>query len=275
MSQSLFLGYSGLGFDTDAQAFIDAVGTLESSEETIIDDLVRGFKDNGTWDNYDAIYPFIGGTAAEHKWNLKDPRDLDAAFRLTFGGTVTHDANGITPSSGVADRADTHYIPKTSGNLTNTSANLGIYLHTIGGSITGSRAYMAAASSAGISGTYGLAMFSSGSRNIGMIGAGSGQYAPSGSSAEVLGLVQVTTNGDRNAQHWKNGVKNGSTLAMTDASALTRSLTIGVANSSSTGEFPTDRTFSFAFIGTGPTDTEVSDDYDLIQNYQTALSRDQ
>lgn len=31
-----------------------------------------------------AVYPFIGGTASTHKFNLKDPRDLDVAFRLTF-----------------------------------------------------------------------------------------------------------------------------------------------------------------------------------------------
>ena len=29
-----------------------------------------------------AIYPFVGGTATTHKFNLKDPADINAAFRL-------------------------------------------------------------------------------------------------------------------------------------------------------------------------------------------------
>ena len=77
-----------------AQDFIDAVGTLTAGEQTAIINLVDGLQTNGTWDKYKVIYPFIGGTAAEHKWNLKDPRDLDVAYRLTFTGSWTHNESG-------------------------------------------------------------------------------------------------------------------------------------------------------------------------------------
>jgi hypothetical protein len=47
------------------------------------------------WTKMKALYPFVGGTATTHKWNLKDPRDLDAAYRIQFNGGWTHNSNGI------------------------------------------------------------------------------------------------------------------------------------------------------------------------------------
>ena len=59
-----------------------------------------------------ALYPFVGGTATSHKFNLKDPRDLDAAFRLQFNGGWTHNSNGVTPNgtNGYADNKELEYI---------------------------------------------------------------------------------------------------------------------------------------------------------------------
>jgi hypothetical protein len=45
-----------------------------------------------------ALYPFVGGSDASHKYNLKDPRDLNAAYRLVFSGGWTHSANGALPN---------------------------------------------------------------------------------------------------------------------------------------------------------------------------------
>jgi hypothetical protein len=57
-----------------------------------------------------AIYPFVGGTTTQHKYNLKDPRDLDAAFRIQFFGGITHSSNGVLPN-GTNGYADTKFIP--------------------------------------------------------------------------------------------------------------------------------------------------------------------
>jgi hypothetical protein len=48
-----------------------------------------------------ALYPFVAdgadnnARALQQRWNFMDARDLDAAFRLAFSGTITHSANGI------------------------------------------------------------------------------------------------------------------------------------------------------------------------------------
>jgi hypothetical protein len=95
----------GGGIDPDAQAFITAAGITDATQQQAINTLVVDMKGYGIWTKMKAIYPFVGGTATAHKYNLKDPRDLDAAFRLVFNGGWTHSSNGATPNgtNGYAD----------------------------------------------------------------------------------------------------------------------------------------------------------------------------
>jgi hypothetical protein len=86
---------SGTPIDTDAQAFLTASGITNSTITSAINTLVSDLKTNHIWNKMQAIYPFVGGTASTHKWNLKDPRDLDVAFRLTMFGGLVHDSNGV------------------------------------------------------------------------------------------------------------------------------------------------------------------------------------
>jgi hypothetical protein len=88
----------GTGIDPDAQAFLNAAGITDATITTAINTLVIQLKAIGVWAKLKAIYPFVGGTASTHKFNLKDPRDLDVAFRLVFLGGVTHSTNGALPN---------------------------------------------------------------------------------------------------------------------------------------------------------------------------------
>lgn len=92
-------------YDSDALSFITAAGITSKAQKWAVDDLVVAWKASGQWNRTVAIYPFVGGTAASHKFNLKDPRDLDAANRLSFSGTLTHSATGVDPdgSTGLAN----------------------------------------------------------------------------------------------------------------------------------------------------------------------------
>lgn len=93
-------------YDTDAQAFITATAITDTTQKNAINDLVLDLKGAGIWTKMKALYPMVGGTASSHKFNLKDPRDLDAAFRLTFYGGVTHSSSGVL-GNGVDGYADT------------------------------------------------------------------------------------------------------------------------------------------------------------------------
>ncbi|WP_199120527.1 hypothetical protein, partial [Pedobacter sp. ASV28] len=111
-------------FDKDAENFIYASGInnpanlnvdgLYTSEQAMyaVNYLVSGLKAIGVWDKIKAIYPFVGGTADMHKWNLKDPRDLDAAFRIVWNGTITHNGYGVK-GDGSTGSGNTYLIPAT------------------------------------------------------------------------------------------------------------------------------------------------------------------
>ena len=76
--------------DPDAESFLTAAAITDPIISGAINTLVVQMKADNIWTKMKAIYPFVGGTASTHKWNLKDPRDLDAAFRLQFFGGWTH-----------------------------------------------------------------------------------------------------------------------------------------------------------------------------------------
>jgi hypothetical protein len=107
--------YKGLGLDSDAQAFIAAAGISNPTEISAINTLVTSLKTtNNLWSNMSAIYPMVGGTATSCKFNLKDPRDLNAAYRLQFNGGWTFSANGAQPN-GTNANANTFYNPFVNG----------------------------------------------------------------------------------------------------------------------------------------------------------------
>lgn len=116
-----------LSFDADALAFITASSITDSTQQSAINTLVTQLKGYGIWTKMKAIYPFVGGTASAHKFNLKDPRDLDAAFRLVFAGGGTHSSTGYQ-LNGSNSWGDTKLIPSTTLSAKNIS--LGFYSRT-------------------------------------------------------------------------------------------------------------------------------------------------
>jgi hypothetical protein len=93
------------GKDIDALTFVATLGTLSFEEKMAVETLVMNLKTFQIWWKLRGIYPMVGGTAATHKFNLKDPRDLDAAYRLSFLGGWVHSRTGALPSAvnGYAD----------------------------------------------------------------------------------------------------------------------------------------------------------------------------
>lgn len=89
--------------DIDAVNFIQAAAITNQTQRNAINALVVKLKNASLWDGAKAIYPYVGGTEAQHKFNLKDPRDLDAAYRITWTGTLAHSSNGVTYTNGIGE----------------------------------------------------------------------------------------------------------------------------------------------------------------------------
>jgi hypothetical protein len=117
----MFSGLANMNqFDPDAGAFINATG-IGGIEAVAINNLVNELKTAGLWGLMFAIYPMVGGTANTHKFNLVNPQDTNAAFRLSFNGGWTHSSSGAKPDGVSGTYADTFAIPNTLFTTTNGS----------------------------------------------------------------------------------------------------------------------------------------------------------
>ena len=117
----------GGALDPDAEAFLTAATITDPTEISAVNQLVIDMKDAGIWTKMKAVYPFVGGTATTHKWNLKDPQDTNAAFRLTFNGGWTHSSSGALPN-GTNAYADTYL--NVDSVLNNISHAFNFYLNS-------------------------------------------------------------------------------------------------------------------------------------------------
>jgi hypothetical protein len=252
--------------DPDAEAFLLAASITDANITDAINNLVLSLKADSLWAKMTALYPLVGGTASTHKFNLKDPRDLDAAFRLTFVGSPTHDANGVT-YNGSSQSANTHLVPST--NLTVTNNHLSLY------SRTDARAGydMGAASDASIivDELAIVARFNTGGNIDRAFYSSDGLYNHSVINTDTLGLITGTMNGtDQRLFRRSTLISNGTTAG----SALTdRPIFIGAVNGGGTASFFAARNYAWNSIGNSLSDTDVTNLNTIIDTFQTALSR--
>jgi hypothetical protein len=256
---------SVVSYDSDASAFITAANIVDTYQKNAINQLVVNLKAAGIWSKMKAIYPFVGGTAFSHKWNLKDPRDLDAAFRLTFIGGWNHSSTGAKPN-GTNAYADTFLVSDTMAlnsihssfysrtNFTdnNYKINLG-YLRTTPDSFSDIALDW-----------NGVSVFR---LNNG------GAYTSVSSGGNNQGFYTVS----RTASNVIRAFKNGSTiLNAADASSVTvnnRSFYIGAGNNNGTAQYFTPNECAFVSLGDGLLDTEALVFNQIVEGYQYALYR--
>jgi hypothetical protein len=251
---------AGGSFDTDAQAFFTAAGITDSTQKSAVNQLVLDLKSASIWTKMVAIYPFVGGTSTTHKYNLKDPRDLDAAFRLTFSGTVTQDANGITPN-GTTGFADTHYVDSTSGTL--DSFHCSYYSRTAAQS--GSTAEIGA-----LGGGFRIQLRCRDSLNAAGCGIQNGISSVS-SITDGSGLFTAS----RTVTATANLMIRGSNNAITQSSTgrPTASLYIGAINNGGTAQLFSNKNCAFVSFGQGLTTTEMGNLNTAVVTFQTTLGR--
>ena len=257
---------SGGGVDPDAQAFITAASITDTTQQSAINTLVTDLKGYGIWTKMKAIYPFVGGTSSTHKWNLKDPRDLDAAFRLVFNGGWTHSSNGALPN-GTNGWAET--FVKTGTDLALNSTHVSVY----------SRTDAPAASRIAIGNSYGAgpAELSMGLKNS---SSNTTHRNNTSSFSQVSNLdSRGFYIGNRNSSTQQKIIKNTTINTFNvNSIATTNSFTINISSAlqytgSGLRQYYDDKELAFSSIGDGLTDTETANFYTAVQAFQTTLSR--
>ena len=243
--------------DPDAQAFITAAAITNPTQQAAINTLVVDLKGYNVWSKMKALYPMVGGTAATHKFNLKDPRDLDVAFRLVFSGGITHSSSGVDPN-GVNASADTKM---TSATLGTSSLSMWYYSReNIGtNSLMGNanKLFFTPILTSNSNAYYAL--------NSDFQG-GTGTFIPSNFS----GLLGLNRTGTSDFKAWRNGASYKTLSTVTGAGTEAGNVTLFQRNV--VGQYTANQC-ALAALGDGLTDTEAANFYTAVQTFQTTLGR--
>lgn len=251
--------------DVDVAAFITATAISNSTQISAVAALVKSLKDNSLWTKMKAIYPIVGGVEATHKINLKDPRDLDAAFRLTFSGTWVHSAFGAFPAGSIAD---THFVPSVHFASAD-NGSLGFYSRTNTGTPTpaGPNYDMGCSTAGDLRATIIVCNYWTGATYLDY---GTATY-PNTTVGDGRGFFCA----NRISTTVTTGYHNGTQVInqSDDVSQPNFNLYIGGNNTAGTPSYFSTKQCAFAYTGDGLTPTEHSNLYSAIQAFQTTLGR--
>ena len=252
--------------DSDAQTFIGAAGLTSSTQASAINTLVTSLKTSGLWTKMKAIYPFVGGSATTHKYNLKDPRDLNAAYRLLFSGTWTHTSTGAKPNG--SSYAETYF--NNTRFISTSKASVGLYSRTNRDSgNTPMAGWQDSVSNVSIFPNYGSkAYFSLNDPSAGVITANTNYI----NVTDSLGFYQVSRN---NSTTQLIMAKNNYTQTGNAGVGSTNSITIKLgAGWNQYNIWGADIIeLSFAYFGDDLSSTDLVNYYNIVQTYQTSLGR--
>jgi len=250
----------GSADDSDAQAFVSAASITDDTQITAVNTLVTALKTAGIWTKMKAIYPFVGGTAESHKFNLKDPRDLDAAYRLVFNGGWTHSSTGALPN-GTTGYANTFFIP-SSNFISNDNAHISVYqsepmtLSNMGGSYNSTSRTLFGANT-----TYIDCRLNSNETPVYTL-----YY-----NSDGKGLFMTTKNASSVVRAYRNSSLIGT--VNTQSAGNTLNMFISVRNGNGTPNEYESTIQKFISFGDGLTDAEATSLYNAVQAFQTSLGR--
>jgi hypothetical protein len=239
-------------------SFAAATGITDTTILNALNTFDLGLISNGLATKMKALYPFVGGTATTHKFNFMDARDVDAAFRLTFNGGVTHSSTGVLPN-GINGYVNTHINAGTS--LTINSVHYSFYSRTntsgvfveLGNLIGAYSNHLRIAANVTIDVPYVVVPFTT--------------------TSDSRGFWM----GNKTSSTYRSAIRNGVTQNFDNlniSGALNPlDMFLLCRNSNGTADYFTNRECAFSSFGDGLSDTEASTFYNLVQAFQTSLSR--
>src|SRR5690348_6338171 len=241
------------GYDQDAWAFIQNSGITDSTQQSAINNLVVDLKTHSLWQKFYAIYPMVGGTPATMKWNLKNPIDADAAYRLTFNGSPVFSSSGLLCPT-TADFADTHFNDATFIYNNNSISFYSGTQNTASG-------YDMGCTDSGISNEFTIYNAGDASNWFGYF-----DFMPMPSNTVGLFMLSATAT---SVARYENGMLVNSSGAP-QPGATNHNILIGsVMDAPSVGR----RMCEFASIGQGLSGTDAQIFSNIVQNFEVSLSR--
>jgi hypothetical protein len=253
---------SGPSYGALTTAWIAATGETDLTILGALNTLETDLNTYGLTAKMKALYPMVGGTAAKHKFNFMDARDLDAAYRLVFNGGWTHSSTGALPngSNAYADTKFQYDISLTGAD----NAHLSYYSRT-----------NASTSSFDIGAAYSTSPYFL----LGLRYGGTTYYIINGATSYAT--VADTDSrafyiGSRNNEGIIRGFKNGTQNAtITQAASIMGpfNVYIGAVSYNNSPSNYSNKECALSSIGDGLNATDAANFYTAVQAFQTTLSR--
>ena len=240
----------------EVEAFMTAAG-LSSSYRTPLNNLVLGLKNNNLWNKLIAIYPFCGSTYSSLKYNLKDPRDLDAAYRLASGGvgTVSYSTNAITANGNLNT-----FVTSSMVNMNSLSLSILSETNNTNAGRDFSATSIEATNRLIVSLNYTGGLF------YGDLYNATSERVSTTAINSSLGFYTVT----RTASNSLKSYRNGSVIA-TNTNTRTNTFSGNIYISGINTGSLTYRKYTFICIGSGLTDAESLTLYNLVNTFRSSL----
>jgi hypothetical protein len=244
--------------DPDAIAFFTATGITDETIQGAVETLVIGMKADGVWSKMKAIYPFVGGTATSHSYNLKNT----AVHQITWFGGLTHDSNGVTPN-GTNGYGNLNFNPRTH---LGTQSSMGTYCR-VNNDINGKKDY----GSSNLDGFENACSFISYGNLIYIQNRGFGnEITVSNSTTNAFFHTGVDTS--NNIFAYKNNTLLLSKTPAVIGTPPSVNTTLFAYNAGGISSF-SPRPSSFFFAASGTTQADNASIYSRIQAFQTTLGR--
>lgn len=222
-----------------------------------VDTYIKSLKTEGVFSKLKAVYPMIGGNAIAHKWNLMNPQDTDAAFRMLWYGAGTHSKTGFKGDGSTA-YGDTLFNQLSHSVLGNES--WGFYSRTDNETFSIDMGLRGSGTDTFLYGRYpGSVMYSR------FQGNNYGTVPAMTSSLGFYGLSRLSTS--------SYTISRG-TYTLTNNQGVTSlaNVSFSLGQAKNFGGFSV-REYPYAFIGEGLTEVQMTAHYNAVQQLQTDLGR--
>lgn len=206
--------------------------------------------------------------ASQFKYNLKDPRDLDAAFRLVFNGGWTHSSTGATPN-GTNGYADTKFVPSANG-ITTSNAHISFYSRNT--NVNGLFPVDMGVDQSSTQ-SFNVSQKMSDVSSLSYHGRAFTQLLTGVDTNNIAGLHTVTRTSTTSLKYNRNGNIIQTNSVLETGTVPTLSVFISSTNNNGTASLFSTRQAAFSTIGDGLTDTEAANLYTRVQAFQNQLFR--
>jgi hypothetical protein len=242
-------------YDTDALHFFDSAAISDTISRNALNNFIKALKDSSLWSKFIAVYPMVGGSSISAMYNLKDPRNSDDAFRLTFNGSPLFSQAGVLfPTNN--DYANTHFSDSLFAYNDNSISYYSLTQNTVDGYDMG------CADNA----TYynEFAIYNGGDASNWF-----GYYAFGIKPARTVGLFMMSSSvGD--VKRYENGISTDSRGSAPTPGYTNFPVLLGYVYAADSGGH---RECGLATIGQSLSDSEALTFYNIVQNFEASLGR--